>query len=86
MNPNIPLRKKAVAWLLTMCLVVTLIPEIGYTAESYGKVTGSNEAVSEAASTSSEEDLEVTREDVIEKTETTTTYDIGGGENFRIQQ
>lgn len=67
----IRLRHKITAWLLIICLVITLIPDIGHAAENNrGEETVSPD--------------EVTMEDVIEKTEDTTTYDLGGGQKLLV--
>lgn len=70
------LKYKIIAWILTMCLTVTLIPEIGHATET-GKTSDSNQITAETLP-------QVSEEDVVAKTETTTTYDIGGGEKMEV--
>ena len=71
------LRNRIVAWFLTICLSVTLIPNMGHAeeADKAKEAPKKQEAVREE---------DVTEEDVIEKTETTTTYDLGGGEKMAV--
>ena len=86
--------KRLIAWLLTLCLVITLIPDIGYATEksdSDSSVTQSEIADTTFADASEEEQeqmldaatdpamAELTEEQVIDKTENTTTYDMGDG-------
>ena len=66
---RIPLRKKLMAWILSVCLTVTLIPELAFAA-----------AGDDAAVKTGSED--VTQEKVIEKSETSTTYELGSGEQM----
>ncbi len=88
---------KVIAWLITICLVVTLIPDIGYAAEDPAGEPTQNEAVTydtaesetdpgtsevpeEQASIADDPAMEGLTEDmVVDKTETTTTFDIGDG-------
>lgn len=77
-------RKKAVAWILSVCLVVTLIPNIGYAAGSSNAVSGNgNKGQSVSGSRAVPAD-EVTEENVVEKTESTTTYALGNGEQMTV--
>lgn len=62
-------RSKVTAWFLTICLAVTLIPDIGHAREASVEDDGGAKLSPE----------EVTEANVIEKTEDTTTYDLGGG-------
>lgn len=71
------LRNRIVAWFLTICLSVTLIPNMGHAEE----VDKAKEAPKKQEAVKAEN---VTEEDVIEKTETTTTYDLGGGEKMAV--
>lgn len=67
---------KALAWILSICLVITLIPELGFAAS-----TGAGSAKTPAISPD-----EVTEENVVEskKTTDTTTYDLGGGQEMTV--
>ncbi len=64
-------KKKLMAWILSISLVVTLIPEFTFavTADNNDEILSPEE---------------VTMEDIVEKTETVTTYDIGGGEKMSV--
>ena len=64
-------KKKMMAWILSICLVVTLIPEFAFA------VAGDN-------SENSKSPDEVTMTDIVEKTEDITTYDLGGGEKMSV--
>ncbi|MCE2603998.1 hypothetical protein LH384_33465, partial [Pseudomonas aeruginosa] len=66
----------ALAWILSICLVITLIPELGFAAS-----TGAGSAKTPAISPD-----EVTEENVVEskKTTDTTTYDLGGGQEMTV--
>lgn len=68
-NEKKSLAMKAVAWILTLCLVITLIPDIGYAMEDYDTDSDARVSIED-----------VTENDIIEKTEITTTYDLGGSE------
>ena len=59
--------RKIIAWLLTICLVITLIPDIGYAVGS-----------SDSKKTKTETEQKPSKENVEKKTENTTTYDFGG--------
>ena len=87
-------KTKFVAWLLTLCLVITLIPDIGYATGNSGREISKDkiEITNQTFAGSSEEQQEqmldaatdpamdgFSEEDVIDKTETTTTYDMGDG-------
>lgn len=67
---------KALAWILSILLVITLIPELGYAAESEGEAAPAKEALLAPE--------EVTKEDVVETTETTTTYDLGNQHKMTV--
>ncbi len=58
------------AWLLTVCLVITLIPDISHATGSGGDTKISPE--------------DVTEKNVIDRTEDTTTYDLGEGEKMTV--
>lgn len=68
MNIRYSLKHKAISWFLTVALVVTLIPDLGYAAQKPDSDPGPN--VTETA-------YEGT---IIEKTEDSTTFDLGNGE------
>ena len=76
--------KKIIAWMLTLCLVITLIPDLGYAAENS---ENAEKTVSSSAELDEEQEdcvddpamEELTEEQVIDKTECTTTYDLGDG-------
>lgn len=67
-------RSKVTAWFLTICLAVTLIPDIGHAREASVEDDGGAKLSPE----------EVTEANVIEKTEDTTTYDLGAGEKMTV--
>lgn len=68
---------KVVAWFLTLCLVITLIPDIGYAAATEPAAeTTASEQTAESEKTDA---AEIQKDDIIEKTETYTTYDLGDG-------
>lgn len=71
---QVRLHHKVIVWLLTLCLTITLIPDIGYAVESNS--TG-NKEVKEPVD-------RVTEEDVIERSESVTTYDMGNGEKMSV--
>ena len=78
--------KKAVSWVLACCLVVTLIPQLGYAtkadaAEQAGSKAQKQET-KQAEKKISPED--VTEKNVTDKTETSTTYSLGGGEKMTV--
>lgn len=70
---------KLIAWVLIACLSVTLIPDIGYA--SGGSITKSTQ---EKMVTNTIAPEDVTKNDVIAKSEVTTTYDLGGGEKMSV--
>ena len=91
--------KRLIAWLLTLCLVITLIPDIGYAAEnadsdpSVMQTENANQTFAESSEKEQEQMLDaatdpamdgLTEENVIEKTETTTVYDIGDGKKAKV--
>lgn len=63
--------KKAVCWLLTFCLVVTLIPELGYAARGNAQDPGGKQETA-------------TTQKVIAKTEDSTTYSRKDGEKMVV--
>ncbi|MDY3010718.1 MAG: DNRLRE domain-containing protein, partial [Clostridiales Family XIII bacterium] len=81
---QIPRTYKVIAWILCVCLVITLVPEIAFAKESAAEKP--SPAAAEQQTSASKEDVEVTEKDVIEeeKTTDTTTYDLGGGEKMTV--
>ncbi|MCQ4635525.1 DNRLRE domain-containing protein [Anaerovorax odorimutans] len=67
---------KVLAWILSICLVITLTPELGFAAEK----------ASAGAKTPVIDPEEVTEQNVVEskKTTDTTTYDLGGGQEMTV--
>ncbi|MFR2565199.1 MAG: DNRLRE domain-containing protein [Anaerovoracaceae bacterium] len=61
---------RLIAWLLTVCLVITLIPDISHATGSGGDTKISPE--------------DVTEKNVTGRTEDTTTYDLGEGEKMTV--
>lgn len=74
---NVGKKHKILAWILSICLVITLIPEIGFAASA----NPTNQDTSNAPVVSPDK---VTEENVIEKTEDTTTYNLGKGEKMTV--
>ena len=74
--------KKAISWLLTLCLVITLIPQMGYAARTGSEETTQKQQTKKAEQKISADD--VTEKNVIEKSETSTTYSLGGGEKMTV--
>ena len=87
-------KTKVIAWILSICLVITLIPDFGYAVEKSDGDTSAiqTEIIDTTFTDASEEEQELmlsaatdpamaefTEEQVIAKTENTTTYDVGGG-------
>ena len=68
---QVSLKKKAMAWILSICLIVTLIPDISFA------VTGS-----EKNDVITSENTEGNK--IVEKTEDTTVYDLGDGEQMAV--
>lgn len=79
MNMQYTIKQKITAWILSICLVVTLIPELGYAATDED-----SKSESESETTKNETPIDVTEEDVIGKSENVTTYDIGNGEKMSV--
>lgn len=78
-------RKKIVAWILTICLIVTLIPNIGYAAgNTEAERTDKKSGQSASGSSKVISADEVTEKDVIEKTENMTIYNLGDGEQMTV--
>ncbi len=71
-------RHKIAAWILSICMVITLIPEIGFAATTADKKT------SKETQEQKIKPEDVTKEDVVEKTTDTTTYDLGKGEQMTV--
>lgn len=67
------MKQKIIAIILVICFMVTLIPE--FAVESHATTVTDENILSEE---------EVTKEDIIEKTETTTTYDLGGDQKMTV--
>ena len=72
-NEKTNIRYKLTAWLLVMCLVVTLIPDIGFAAGTAEKNNINEKAVQQP----SEGNVE-------KKTADTTTYDLGNGKHMTV--
>ncbi len=70
------LRNKVLALILSICLVITLIPDMGYAQD--------NEPGNGVSQEDNINPEDVTKEDVIEKDETTTTYSLGDGEKMTV--
>lgn len=86
---NLGAKYKIMAWILSLCLTVTLIPEFSFAAESAADKKTERETTQAAAEDSAQPEappanLEVTKEDVIAKTEDTTTYDIGNDQKMTV--
>ncbi len=96
---NYSMRYRFIAWLLSICLIITLIPDIGYAVGNTGseKPAVETEITAQTFAECSEEEQEymlqaatdpamegLDEEDVIDKTETTTTYDIGDGKKVKV--
>ena len=86
---NLGAKYKIMAWILSLCLTVTLIPEFSFAAESAADKKTERETTQAAAEDSAQSEappanLEVTKEDVIAKTEDTTTYDIGNDQKMTV--
>ena len=77
--------KKAVSWVLACCLVVTLIPQLGYATKAEAAEAGSKvqkQETKQGEPKISPED--VTEKNVTDKTENSTTYSLGGGEKMTV--
>lgn len=81
MNYGYKLRTKVFVWFLSFCLVITLIPDIGFAAENQD-TENAGVQIEKTMQADIADDTAMTglnETAVIDKTETTTTYDAGEG-------